>query len=566
MIRKKYHSMLVGATISSVINALLLIFDSLAAGVLLGDEAVSAINLTAPIYNLCMFIGLMLSLGIPILYSREMGRFDQKQADRIFGTGLSVGVFGGIMIFLGMTAFEDLYISCFDISDGLKVMLKDYFFWVRFELMLIPISDTFIECIFADGDEKTAFIVGVVEMLTNVISSVILCRFMGIAGIGLGSVIAVVVRLLLSLTHLLRKNNTLHPNLYFSVSIFGKALRYATVDAGNYLSLSLFSFALNLFVSSYFGERMLILVSIILIVQELLLLFDGVGSAITPIISVYLAEKCYRGVRNVWSYALRTAVIEGIIAMIITAGMTFVLPGMLGISDPEIKRIACIGMLLITPGFVFVSILYLISSYYRLIDKIALSVFISVLRDAVAVIPAVILMGMAFGAEGLFSGVAIGSVIAYAFSVFIVVKKYGRGNILLLNDMEKEVKSFIFEYRICPDEIVRNRDLLEQTLKENGIEQKKIAKTMLIFEETLMLIYEKNAGSETMGECAMNIHQDRITLIFRDNGILMDLTDFDMEINSFRSYIAPVLLQNMVINSHHLTAMSFNRNCFEVAL
>ena len=132
--------------------------------------------------------------------------------------------------------------------------------------------------------------------------------------------------------------------------------------------------------------------------------------------------------------------------------------------------------------------------------------------------------------------------------------------------MEKEVKSFIFEYRICPDEIVRNRDLLEQTLKENGIEQKKIAKTMLIFEETLMLIYEKNAGSETMGECAMNIHQDRITLIFRDNGILMDLTDLDMEINSFRTYIAPVLLQNMVINSRHLTAMSFNRNCFEVAL
>ena len=47
--------MLIGATFSSAINALIIVSDSLIAGLFLGENAVSAINLVSPAYNLCVF-------------------------------------------------------------------------------------------------------------------------------------------------------------------------------------------------------------------------------------------------------------------------------------------------------------------------------------------------------------------------------------------------------------------------------------------------------------------------------------------------------------------------------
>ena len=99
--------MLAGATFSSVINALLIIVDAIICGLMLGEDAVSAIGVVSPIYNFSVFIAMALSLSIPILYSREVGNFRKKEADRVFGTGLLMTITGGVLIFILMTFFRD---------------------------------------------------------------------------------------------------------------------------------------------------------------------------------------------------------------------------------------------------------------------------------------------------------------------------------------------------------------------------------------------------------------------------------------------------------------------------
>ena len=54
-------------------------------------------------------------------------------------------------------------------------------------------------------------------------------------------------------------------------------------------------------------NALLIMASVILLVYEFQLIFDGVGEAITPIISVSLSENCFPGARKVWRLAVRTA-------------------------------------------------------------------------------------------------------------------------------------------------------------------------------------------------------------------------------------------------------------------
>ena len=73
LIEKKFYSMLFGGVLSSLVISLVLISDTLVAGIMIGDEAVTGIGLVNPIYSFAASAGLIFSLGAPILYSRSIG-------------------------------------------------------------------------------------------------------------------------------------------------------------------------------------------------------------------------------------------------------------------------------------------------------------------------------------------------------------------------------------------------------------------------------------------------------------------------------------------------------------
>ena len=564
MIKKKYLSMLAGASFTSVINVLLTITDSIICGIFLDDTAVSAIYLVTPVYNLCIFIAMLISLGIPILYANARGRFNKEDADRILGTGLTVCIFGGILIFIFLTLIKDIYLDHFMLSETMSRLADDYYDWIRYELLIMPLAEVMVETVFADGDENCVITVAAVEASSNIILSIILCRFMGIAGIALGSVVAVMLRFLVSLTHLLKKTNTLRMNLCFSFTVFRKDIHYALTDAGNYLFLAISSYALNVFVAWYFGERMIIMVSVILLVQEFQMLFDGIGETFTPIITVYLSEKCFAGVRKVWRLASITCILESFGTMLLLILLSGKIPELLGITDPELLRMASTGILILTSGMVFTCYLYMLTSYYRLLDKVTLSVGISALRDCLSNIPAAVAGGMIFGIEGVFGGMAAGAVLAFILSKLFVGRKYGKKNQpLLLDSREKGLKNYLFELEVNQEQVIQVRNSLEQALREAGAARKQILRMMLLLEELLMLIYEKNRHEKVLAECALTISPEKITMIIHDNGIRLDLTDPDRNITSLRSYVVPELVTEWCHEGYHLTAVSFNRNSFE---
>lgn len=565
MMKKKFLSMLAGATFTSVVNALVIITDTIICGVFLGGTAVSAVNLVAPLYNLFVFFAMFISLGIPILYAQARGRFDQDEADRVFGTGLTVCIAGGVLIFILLTAIQGSYFRHLQLSATMSRMAGDYYKWIRFELLLMPVAEVMVETVFADGDEQCIVAVAIVEALSNIILSILLSRTMGIAGVGLASVIAVSLRLLVAMTHFFRKSNTLRLNLCFSLPVLRKDIRYALTDAGNYLFLATFSYALNLFVIRRFGEEMMIMVSLVLLVQEFMLLFDGIGAALTPIMSVYLSENCFAGVRKLWRLATVTCVLESIVTILLLILLSGQIPDLAGITDPDLHRLASRGILLMTPGMFFTCYLYMLTSYYRLLDKIGLSIGIGALRDSLCIVPAVVAGGLIFGIEGIFGGAAAGAVLAFFLSMLYVWKKYGRKNLpLLLYSREEGLKSLLFEMKISPEQVIRVRDLSEKALQKAGVPRRQIIRMMLMQEDLLMLIHERNAPKKVLAECVLTVSPEKITMIIRDNGKQLDLTDPDKSITSFRGYIVPGLLAAWCHEEHHLMAVSFNRNSFEI--
>ena len=113
---RKFFSLLLSSSISLLVITVLALSDTLIAGVMLGEEAVSAICLVVPAYSLAGFAGCLISLGVPIIYSRAMGEFNKERADRCFAFGVFMAVTMGLVLYIVFMLFGDAYLRFYEPS------------------------------------------------------------------------------------------------------------------------------------------------------------------------------------------------------------------------------------------------------------------------------------------------------------------------------------------------------------------------------------------------------------------------------------------------------------------
>ncbi len=565
--KKKYFSMLAGGTLSCMVVTVLIILDTVIAGLYIGEKAVTAINLIYPLYSLASFFALFTALGIPITYSAAVGKFDHARAQKLFAFGVVITILTGIIMCILTIALSGVYMEFFGVEPEIDEYARNYLSWMPALFLLLPLQNLISAMVFTDGDESLSVLANVLEAAGNTVFSVLLLQKMGTAGIAAGSVIGIVISISVCLLHFLNKDHNLKLGLYFSKEYFMDLANYGVTDSGVWLFMAVSTGLMNKYVTAYFGMGLLVLVSVFNLMRELQLFFDGIGEAITPILGIYYSEKCYVGVKKIWDLATRTALIEGFVIGALCFALSGQVPGILGISSPIIADYAVMGIRIMSFGLPAASVIFLLTAYYIVIDRIVLSLVVSGLRYTILTLPLALLGGAFFGAEGMFAGIALAPYGALLV-IFIYIRiRFGKDAFpLFLDEKEKKVLSFLFEFDLYPEDIARVRDEAENILADCGYERQSVLRAMLLFEEIFMLIYERNPQGNVCAECSIVIKDDIMKLVGRDDGKEIDISDEDMRLESFRSYVLSRLISDRDTAAKHLIAMSYNRNMFEMEL
>ncbi len=562
--QRKFGGMLVSGTLTMIIVTALSLSDTFIAGAFLGKAAVEGINLVTPMYSLAAFFASVFSTGVPIIYNSEMGKFNKDGADKAFGLGFTMTIAIGCIMFIILMPLGDSYLRFYEPTNEVFELSRSYFFWYKFTILLLPLSMLMSEMVFADGDETLSTASGLTQFISNIVISLLLCGRFGIAGIGFGSFAGTLLSLIVSFLHFSRKTSSLRINFYVSFKMTLSVIKYSIVDAGTYLFIAIVTAVLNRFVTAAYGEDMLILVSVIMLTKELQLLFDGIGNAMTPIIMIYLGENSFGGVEGLCRLAKKTAVLEGIALTVVSMLIAPLVPRMLGVTDPVIAEYVTGGLRIVSIGFTFTSLLYLTSSYYLLIDKIPIAFVMCALRDAAISVPLAVIMGSTFGIYGMFAAFAIAPAAAYGISMQYVYCRYGKESYpLLIKEKEDEVKSFFYEINIEPESIITLQADIAGELEKFGIDKRVIGRIKLLIEELYMLIYEKNGQKSVRGECTMIIDNNEVTLITKDDGVLLDLAEEDAAAGTIGEYLISNYMR-VLAGKQHLITMSYNRNVFEI--
>jgi len=563
LMKKKYYSMLLGGTLTYMVVSLLLMSDSVIAGAVIGPDAVAGVTLVTPLYSLAAFFGSVISLGVPILYATEMGKFNKERADQVFGLGVLMSIAMGVVLFLLTCLFGETYLKSCTPTEGILTQARGYLFWIRFTILLLPMQTLLGAAVYSDGDETVSTIASATQGIGNIVFSIILSRVMGIRGIGLASFLFNAVSMLIYLTHFMKKSNSLRWNLYFSFDILKQVVRYSIIDSSSYLFLAILTAALNAFVSGQFGAKYLIVVSVVTLTRELQLLFEGIGEAVSPILSVYVGEENHGGLRSIYRLASKTAIIEGIAVTAVLAAIAPFVPRVLNVTDPELVRWVVTGTRLTALGSTFMSLLYLLTSYYLVIDQIALGTVACALRDVVLSAGLAVVLGKVFGLTGMFIGLAAASAIAYGLLMLWLTARYGREDCpLMLSKVPGSDQTWLFHLSVEPEQIIGLQKEVEALLLQHDVDRRTVGKVKLLIEELYVLISEKNEGKHILSECTVFLKPEGVQIITKDDGVLFDISEEDVNVTSLAAFAVSAYMEKLGEDRRHLTTMSFNRSAF----
>lgn len=211
-------------------------------------------------------------------------------------------------------------------------------------------------------------------------------------------------------------------------------------------------------------------------------------------------------------------------------------------------------------GMVFCSVFSLTTSYYMLVNHVALSVAITVLKDGFLYSVLPLLASVLFGENGMWAAFAVTPALALALSFLFIRYHYGAARFPYLLEKTK-TEIIVMDDILTSDGCARLSEWTQAAMQEHGYSARVASRAALFTEEIGLTILEKNATRRKpiLIEISLLFEDGSALLIERDSGEVFDLTDPDQAISGLSSFILSGLMEAHKEKAY-LTTTGYNRN------
>ena len=562
---KKFSSMFLSGTFTKAVMYIMLLCDSIIAGYFIGESGVAAINAITPVTGIVTFFGDLVSTGVGIVFTREIGAMRKKRADEIYGQGLIISISIGLISALTIFFIRDAYFGINDIKGDILNNALQYYRLCPINAFLTILIFYLEQMVYSDGDELCNNICYVFQIGGNILFSIILTKYMGMMGIILGSVIGNGLGILTCCWHYFRKCNTLHFEWHFSFKDFLLTSRYSIVDSSVYLCWALMDYVMIGFVSKNYGDTGLITLAVVVSLIEFGVVLDGVGMAMQPLIGTYYGEKNHKLIKRVMKAAIKAALIEGVIATVLICIFARQFCGLFGITEGAALAPSMSAIRTVSLGFMFVSAVSLTTSYYMLIDRIGMSVCISCFQNGLLYMLLPITGSLLFGINGMWTGFVTAPAVTLALAMLFVFLRFGKDNFpFLLKHIDSEIE--VMDDTLTDKTASELSQKIGQSLISHDYSKHEATRASLFVEEVGLTVLERNrkAKKPVLIEFSLFYENDSVLIIERDSGELFDLTDPDAEIKGLSGYVLAGLMQGHQEKAYLVTT-GYNRNMMRFA-
>lgn len=408
--------------------------DGLFVANLIGTDALSAINLTAPVIQLVTAVSTMLATGGSAVIMKKMGEQKTGEAREDFTFLILVNVVVGIvMCALGYLLMDRIFAGM-NLSAAVEGYCVTYL--SRYLIFTVPIllMNNFTLYMIASEKAALSLVCSVTGGVLNmVLDYVFLAVFQtGIGGAAVATGLGYSVTAVAGLALFSRKKSLLHfTKPVFRFKTLVNASSNGCFEMATALVTGIVTMMFNWTMLRYVGEDGVAAVTIIMYVLMFASsLYTGYSYGVAPMISYYYGEKNRGKLKKL--IAVSFGVIAGI--SVLTAAASFLLTrplvSVFARPDNPVYELAVTGNRICTAALLFIGFNIFASGMFTALSNGVVSAVLAFSRSFVFMLIAMLVLPAVFGVNGVWLATPAAELMALVLSAVMFLryrKRYGYG-------------------------------------------------------------------------------------------------------------------------------------------
>ncbi|MDU2702812.1 MAG: MATE family efflux transporter, partial [Clostridium sp.] len=396
------------AIIGMVVNTLYNIVDRMYIGNIkdIGGLALTGVGITMPIMTIIMAFGMLIGIGTSARISLKLGEHKREEAEKHLGNAFTLIIIASVLITIIGLVFMHKILGLFGASADTEIYAREYMQIIFFGTIFNMLSFGLNHSIRSDGSPKVAMLSMLIGAGTNIILDPIFIFVfgMGVRGAAIATVISQIVSTIWILYYFTKgKSNLKIKREYLSLD---KAIVLSIFSIGvspfsMQIAQSIVQVLANNALKTYGGDLAIGAMTIINSVAMIFMMpIFGLNQGSQPIIGYNYGAEKYKRVKQAVKSATIVATIIVSIGWIITQAAPHLLISIFN-RDEQLVGIASTGMRIFLLMLPVVGAQVISSNYFQSIGKAKISMFLSLLRQVILLIPCLIILPKIFGLTGV---------------------------------------------------------------------------------------------------------------------------------------------------------------------
>ena len=406
--------------------------DGLFVSNLIGTDALSAINLTAPIIQLVTAISTMLATGGSAVIMKKMGEQKCEEAREDFTCLILVNVIVGIvMCALGYLMVERIFAGM-NLSVAVEGYCEEYL--SRYLLFVVPIllMNNFTLYMIASEKATLSLICSVTGGVLNMVLDYVFIAglHMGISGAAIATGLGYSVTAVVGLFVFSRKKSLLHfKKPVFRLKVLANAATNGCSEMATALVTGIITMMFNWTMLRYVGEDGVAAVTIIMYVLMFASsLYTGYSYGVAPMLSYYYGEENHEKLHKLVSVSLQVISCISFLTVAASFLLTRPLVSVFARPDNPVYELAVAGNRICTIALLFIGFNIFASGMFTALSNGVVSAVLAFSRSFVFMLITMIVLPMFFGVNGIWLATPAAELMALALSAFMFLKhrkRYG---------------------------------------------------------------------------------------------------------------------------------------------
>jgi putative MATE family efflux protein len=392
------------AIIGMLVNALYNIVDRIFIGKMegVGQYAITGVGLNFPIMTVIMAFAMLAGIGAAATISIRLGQNKKDDAEKILGNAFVLSlIFSVFVTIVGLFSIDKL-LPIFGASENTFGYAKDYIVIILAGTVFNITAFSMNHCIRAEGNPKRAastMLVGAV--LNTILDPLFIFTFnMGVKGAALATIISQAASAAWVLSYFLTGKSSLKlrlSNLKLIPNIVKSIFSIGISPFSMQIAASVVSITANKSLMTYGGDLAIGAMTVINSVSTLFLMpIFGLNQGSQPIIGFNYGAKSYKRVKDALKYAIMAGtsiVVVGFVLVQVFAPQVIQVFN----NNAELVAIGSTGIRIYLFMLPVVAFQIVSGNYFQSVGKAKVSIFLSLLRQVILLIPLYIILPKIFG-------------------------------------------------------------------------------------------------------------------------------------------------------------------------